>query len=414
MLVSIIFLTSLSFYSSLQGDKVTVYTRFFTTDSTGKHFNWPGILSPVQIESQKVLTDTIRFTHKVVYPYGKNFQCVAPQDTTAENFVASEIARVIQDSIDKISFDTSLDYDSKSLAVRKSANPTTRELAKPTIELKLFGTASPEARKYGFEQSLMPNHFESENDTLARQRLERTATILEKKGFSAISTSYTELQFSDSLSAMMAIQNPAILDSLRWVEADVTIATERLEVTPATAPVLFPFWLWLSSFGLLMLWRLRLPKLQRPKIYWGTWSWDWNAVWQFLKILSYCIVIAVVLATLIVFVDWKWVLLILALLGAAALLYLLSSNIDAITNAITDFFLRVIRTFISIALFIWKLLVSVWEWIIGIWRRFTAWVSRIRRRLIICWAALTPCWKRVFIFVIIYAVIMTALVIYLI
>lgn len=411
-LIAIFFLASLSGYRSLQGDDVRVYTRFFTTDSTGTHFNWLGLLSPIQTESQKVVTDTVRFSHKVVYPYGKNFQCVNPTDTTAEQFVANEIGQVINDSITKIRFNTSLDYDGTALAVRKSANPNIRTLARPTVELKLLGTASPEARKYGFEQSLMPGHFEPENDTLAHARLERTAEILAEKGFPATTSLATELQFSDTASAMMAIQNPAILDGLRWVEASVTIPIERLEVMPATAPVLFPFWLWLSAFGLMLLWRLRLPKMQRPKLYWGTWS--WGGLWEFVKILLYCIGASILLATLIVFVDWKWVLLLLALLIAGGLAYLMLRYIDEITNAIVDFFLWIIRALISIVLFIWGLLVSIWKWIVKIWDQLVKWFRRMQRRFAICWACLTPCWKRVFIFVTIYAVIMTALVIYLI
>lgn len=403
-LISIFFLSGLSGYRSLQGDDVRVYTRFFTTDSTGTHFNWYGIFSPVQTETQKTVTHTMKFSHKVIYPYGKNFQCIAPDDSTAEEFVAQEIARVINDSLTKISYNTSFDYDKTSLAVRKSANPSTRQLAKPTVILSLFGTASPEARKYGFQESLMPGHIEPENTGLSGQRLERTAARLEQKGFPATVKSWQEIQFRDTASALSAVANPYILDTMRYVQANVVMPVQRLEITPVTVPVLLPIWLWLLPFSLMLLWRLRLPKMQRPKFEWGEWS--WGGLWDFLKILLSCIGVSALVTAMLMFFDWRWLLLFL--------IPVVIGFLWAMIKTMKPFFLWLFAFLVDFIDWIANIVMALIQWIRQTWYRFVNWLRYWRRRFLICWACLNPCWKRLFIIVIAYAVAMTALVIYLI
>lgn len=410
LLTAIFTLTTFGGYHNYQGENVEVYSRFFSADSTGnKSFNLLGLLSPLQVETQKVVTDTMRFTHKVVYPYGKNFQCIAPDDTTAEEFVAQQIAKAINDSLDKVSFNTRLDYDRTAMAVREAANPNTRILAKPTVKLQLLGTASPEARKYGFEQSVMPGAFETENEILAQSRMDRTIQLLiyhlRDIDSLAIEGYATELQFSDTASAMMAIQNTAILDSLRWVEADVTISIERLEITPATAPILFPFWLWTLVFGLLYFWHLRLPKIQRPKLYWGGWS--WGGPLYFLKILAYCILASILLTALIAFVDWRLVFFLMMLALLFTLAYLAIRYADEISDAVMKFFSWIAQLVASIALLIWKVLLFIWGVLVSVWKWLKKIYRYLRMRWAVCWSALPPCWRRVVIALTLYAMFAT-------
>ena len=76
---SVAFLFTWDVFHLASGQKVNTYHRFQKSED-GKHkqFNWWALLSPVQTESQHVLDDTIRFTHKVVYPIGPHFELVPP------------------------------------------------------------------------------------------------------------------------------------------------------------------------------------------------------------------------------------------------------------------------------------------------------------------------------------------------
>jgi hypothetical protein len=133
----------------MNGEKIAVYPRLQKEGADGKnHFNYWGLLSPLAVERQKTIYDTVRFSEKVIYPVAPKFELVAPNDTKAEIFVANKISKVIADTIDKIKIRLKYDYDGQSLATRNAANPKTVKLQDPKVDLWLLGTASPESAKF--------------------------------------------------------------------------------------------------------------------------------------------------------------------------------------------------------------------------------------------------------------------------
>ena len=263
---SILFVSTFAVYHHIKGDELNAYYRFFKKDGKKSEFNYWGLLSPIQFESQKITSDTMRFSHKVVYPLAPHFTCINPKDTSAESTVAKEIAKVISDSLQKIQFNLNFDYDRQSMAVRNHLNPKIISTKPMIINLSLLGTSSPEALKYGFEQSLQPDNIEQENCNLAKQRLDRTVLLL-KTNLSSFgikskinNLDYEELQFTQKSDVQRAIKDRSLLDGMRYVIADVKIPTQKIEVTPVTAPILLPLWL------LLILPLLRLKTRKLPKV----------------------------------------------------------------------------------------------------------------------------------------------------
>ena len=330
--------------------------------------------------------DTVRFTQKVLYPYGKNFQCVAPSDTMAELFVANEIEKVINDSISRILVRTRLDYDKTSLYVRKATPLKNRFVSVPVVDLKLFGTASPEATKYGYEKSIQPGQLEQENIDLAQQRLNRTAAILKERGFDTSAENSIELQFSDGASLERALVDKSVLDNMRYVSADVTIAVEKLEVTTMTAPVLFPLWLGLLALGLVSLWNLRIPKWRRPSFSFRLEPWEWREIWDTIKYLLLGGVIGLVFLVIFMTIGVMAVLVTMGLI----ILFLLWFGRRLILSAFIAFYWWV-RNLI---------------YLIRRWTRVNAYLFRR------WWRNRTTCQKVLF-FLIPYAIGMTLLVIYL-
>ena len=290
------------FYAYHSGQELTVYSRFKRIDEKGKEaFNLWALLSPLQVESQKVISDTTHFVYKVVYPFAPHFE-IAPVDSndynslnSSENFVADKIARKIYDTINAIQFQLKGDYDRQCIAVRNAANPKSLPFDKPSIGLlSLVGTSSPEARKYGLRESLMPGHTEKENGDLAYLRLRRTDTLLCKKlldlgiRVQGVLITGKELQLNNELEVDSVMTHLSVLDTMRYVSADITITSQHLLVTPAIAPVALPFWL-LSLLGLLLfirwLWRGRRP-ISQP---------DWKEILEILfLLLLFLLVIALI------------------------------------------------------------------------------------------------------------------------
>lgn len=252
-IASLLFLVGWSRHHSLQGENTIYYWRFHTVDENGiTKFNWNGIHSPVQVESRRVLIDTLNVINKVIYPYGEKFKMIPP-DTDADIMVAGEMGKAIKESISKIVIKNNLDYDGTSLGVRRYENPSIPRLAVVDVYNKITGTASPDAKKYGFKNSIMPGHLEDENLKLSEERLDRTSSILEGMGFRINEKVFMELQFADTLSALEAIVDPSILESMRYVEVKTKVTYQRLEVKTMTAPIAIPFWLGLIALGLSLL-----------------------------------------------------------------------------------------------------------------------------------------------------------------
>ncbi len=242
--ISTLSLFSFNALQAYRGNDVTTYTRFYSDEGKGPHFNFWSLLSPFQSESRKIIRDTINFTRKVVYPIGPHFNLVPPvSNDSTEDFVAEEIAQVISDSVNKIKMDLSLDYDGQAIAVRNAVNPTLPTLAQPKILLDLLGTASPEALKYGFEKSLQPEVYEDENSNLASARLQRTSSLIEKKlkdlkiPIENIFLTSCELQLHSKEAVAKVLRDRSLLDTMRYVQANVCITTQRVEITPITTPI---------------------------------------------------------------------------------------------------------------------------------------------------------------------------------
>lgn len=296
-----------SFYALVhivRGEKIEVYPRFLEKEAGGNtKFNFLGLLSPVATENQRVVSDTLKFTEKVVYPVAPRFEIVAPKDSSAEYYVANKIADAIKDSIDKIRIRLGFDYDGQALQVRNAAEPSTVKIQQPKVELSMFGTASPEAIKFGMKKSLMPGNFEKENADLAKSRLERTGALLQRNlsqlkidSVKVLSEKSLELQLKDSNEVNNVLKNPSILDDMRYVEANVRIPYQRIEITPVTSPIILPLWLLALTWMALALNSLRRKRLGLNV---GNFSWKWlRTVLTVLGIIS-AIVLGFVLIGLI-------------------------------------------------------------------------------------------------------------------
>lgn len=387
--ILVLFVSSIAFHLSFylsgkfHGEKVMHYHRFYSDDGQGEHFNWYGLLFPIQAESQKIIRDTVNFTHKVQYPIGPHFNVVAPQNSS-EDVVAKEIAKVISDSISKIKMNLSMDYDGEAIAVRKAANPETPKLKDPTISLSLFGTASPEALKYGLEKSLQPDSIEKENVDLASHRLLRTDTLILKNLLSLginnvkiTDTKSEELQLNSVTDVKNVMMNLSVLDSMRYVKADVSITTERLVITPATAPIALP--LWLGLFSLLVLGLVSLRKAKKldpptelasaiapsksPKESW------WGVILLLLMIL------VALLALMLLFPKWVIIAMLIAIFIYA--IYLLK---DSTAPKMPKFnFLEWLR--------------NIWEWIRMVFAILWILIESLFENIFYWWVQRTTCQK---------------------
>lgn len=379
LIASALFLAGFATIKMSQGDDVHFYDRF-TKSEDGKSykFNWMGILSPIASESQKVIHDTVKFTKRVIYPIGPKFNVVAPTNgDSAENVVAYEIAKVISDSINKIVLDLTFDYDGQAKAVRNAQNPQTPKLEKSKVFMSLFGTASPEAAKYGFEKSIQPGELEAENAKLASQRLLRTDTLILKhlssfgiKNVKITELNSAELQLKSNDEVSKVLSDHNVLNKMRYVQADVTIATERLKITPATAPILLPIWLALFSLLIWVLSSLKrkekvIPEKISPvkKIY-GHQPTNW---WEF-NLLGLMILVFF-FAMMLLFPKWVLIcFLIVILLYALYLIY----KYTTLPKFNLRFSLR-----------------PIWNWLVGVWR----WIRNLFSTLGLWWGCRTTCQK---------------------
>lgn len=367
LIASILFIAGFSLIKMSQGDDIHFYDRFTKSeDGKSEKFNWMGILSPIASESQKVIHDTVKFTKRVIYPIGPKFNVVAPANgDSAENVVAYEIAKVISDSINKIVLDLTFDYDGQSKAVRNAQNPQTLKLEKAKVFMSLFGTASPEAAKYGFEQSIQPGKLEAENAKLASQRLLRTDTLILKHlaSFGIKNVKMTELnseelqlKSKDEIGKVLSDHNE--LNKLRYVQADVMIATERLKVTPVTAPILLPVWLALLS---LLVWSLLSLRFKKSKKVRPTNWWDFNLLGLMILVLFF--------ALMMLFPKWALICFLIAIfLYALYLIY----KYTTLPKFNFRFSLR-----------------PIWNWLVGIWR----WIRNLFSIFGLWWSCRTTCQK---------------------
>lgn len=393
-LIYLTFLLGWTGYHQVQDEQTNIYHRFQTKDG----FNWRGLFSPLQSESQKIVTDSQQFSFRVYYPLAPNFQIIPPRDTT-EKYVARRIKEVIEDSLKKMDIHYGLDYDGSSEDVRAYQKPTLVHPSDPKLYLHLTGTASPEAFKYGLKESVQPGHLEEENSLLAKSRLARTAKILEQFGYKADSMSSLEIQFPDTVSANRSLENGGVLDSMRYVQADVNLVLERVRVETKTSPLFVPVWL-LASL-LLFSWLRSRNRIyvKKPNLF------------PIFEAIKY-ILIAVLISGLIIFFWFLFLiypiiyLIILSIFGIVVLIYLLIFLIrkfEFISKSFIKFLRELLRLLILIPRYISILLKKIKKIFQMFWRRF-----------LICWRVLTPCWKRVFIVMTFIIVVLMSIVIYLV
>lgn len=371
---SILYLCIFVILKDIQGERVSSpYLRFQKMGrGDNRTFNWTALLMPVQIESDRTVTDTMHFTHRVIYPIAPQFAIVEPFDKRADTLIAKEIASVIADSLRSIELRPWPlgNLDGQSIAVRQYVHPEPMMInGKSSINLSLTGTASPEAEKYGFEASIEPGSKEKENEILAMNRLNRTKNLLLRKLRSdGITLSQKpelhseELQLSRIQKDSVLKGHKEILDRMRYVDAEVQIVKERSVVTYATSPILLP--LLLLLLGLLSRIRFaptRIPTMHQreslepasalpppPKE-----PFDWKSFWVAIGALG-------VIALLIYLRDYLfWI-----LLGLLILLTLFL----AVRNR------KVIGEIIE----------ALWLWLRGIWYAFTAWIRRWWPRRAVC------------------------------
>ncbi len=255
--VSALFLVVFAITQYKKGNNVTAYHRFYKMENGKRTFNWLGILSPVQVESQKYTDTVVTFSFKVPYPVAPKFEIVAPSDNV-EAQVAATLANLLADSIEKFKFDLLLDYDKQAVAVRKAQGIKNFSITTPEIYFSAHGTASPEAIKNGFMASIQPGVLEPENAQVAQARVERTTPLivenLHAKGYDSVTVTgitWNEEQFSetDETDSLYVV---ASLPDMRYVIIDGHARLRQVTVIPATAPVAFPIEL-LSLLGLIAL-----------------------------------------------------------------------------------------------------------------------------------------------------------------
>jgi len=259
LILSILYMAGFALYKTYMGESIRApYFRFQKDQKANTTINWWSSLFPIQIESQKTLTDTTDFKHRVVYPIAPKFLVTEPSDKKADTTIANEIAKVVKDSMESIQYSLWGDIDRQAVAVRNFTQPKTLSVFDTRkLSLSLEGTASPEAEINGFKESIQPGHFERENKILASNRLSRTKNILLRKLAedsivpSNIQLHAVEIQLNQTQLQSVMNGDHSVLDSLRYVEAHIHIMAQHVVVTPITAPVLLP--LWIIGIGLLSL-----------------------------------------------------------------------------------------------------------------------------------------------------------------
>lgn len=358
--LSVLILGGWCAYRSAQGDTIEAYYRFYGVKNGKAYFNYWALVFPFQVEAQRVeMKSEKHFTFTIPYPCAHHFLLIPPTDSVAEKVVAKQIADAIADSVAVIKKEYGMDWDGTSAEVRDAMYPKTVTAPEPSIVINyLEGTASPECAKCGLEQSIVPGAFEPENDTLARQRVERTRNELGKLGFKTDSISWKEVQFADTATALRALSEPALLDSMRYVTVDVTAMTHAVSVQTETAPGFLFFWL-----ALLLLLVMGITILMHSKSETG--QLDAKFLWRTAGLVGVAVIIAVLIDF---FSDLLWYILI------AGLLYLL--------------------------------------YFFGIFRNIKKWYRLIQKGFCVCWSVLARCWKRVFIILCIYAIVTTVIMIY--
>ncbi|MFA6325271.1 MAG: hypothetical protein WCX46_03540 [Candidatus Paceibacterota bacterium] len=416
-ILSFVFLGLFGVYNVAKEREVNFYHRFMKTDDRGiNHFNIWGLFSTTQGEYQSIVKDTMNFSCRVNYPLAPKFHVngILVEDSLEEKYIAGEIMRIINDSIAKHLIQNNLDYDGTSVDVRRHANPDNLNLEKPKVFLSLCGYSSPEAGNYGFKESIQPGHLEPENESLARERVERTGDILSTKGVVVKEKKFSELQFPDTISANLALKNKSILDAMRYVSADVTIVTERLKIETITVPNLLPIWFMFLFFLFLFLISLSIPKLLRSVVF----SINWAKIRDFLKSLFWILIylgVGFLIVALFLTFPWVFFIILMIMVGLLALffvwwlIYIIVKNRKDIGFWIFVFFANIFLFILliieQIYLLIKKIVKSIknlYKIVRAKWINFTYW-----------WRSLTQC-KRTALVLFVYSVLATIAIIILI
>ncbi len=366
-------MTSLGYFAIVttlfvtKGDHTEIYPRFYK--GANGEINYHGAHSPTGVEAQSIVYDTVRFTHRVIYPVAPHFKMVEPE-YSPEAKVAEEIKKVILDSLSRIEYDLSLDYDGQALAVRQHANPETIKPGKAKVYVYTHNTASPEGIKYGLRESLMPGHFEDENYMLSQHRGIRTNAILAREldskndgPFDLYFTGSTseELQLKDEAEVEKAILDPSILDTMRYVDADISIITQKVKITTATAPIALPIWIGLISLLLWSIYRWIADASRRR--YYGNYihtrpkrKFD---LWWLVLILA---ALVIYFAFLLLFPVWVILIMMLAYLIYAIYTFYHYANFSMFWVGFITTILQIIDAIVRFIRWVRDGIASIWNW----------------------------------------------------
>lgn len=321
----------------IAGAHTKAYFRFFKTDESGKKtFNPWALISPIQFESQMKNSDTAEITTAVGYPLAPKFTCVSPTGIPEEVLIANQIAKQIADTIASVMVYTLFDYDNTSRAVRKNVNPNTPLVNPSRVIINLEGTASPEAAKYGFMNSVQPGNLEKENASLAKQRLDRTSSLLLQKLHThgidkvVLSKKSYEKQFSHPMNDSIEVVKK--LDAMRYVSANVSISMERVDVSLITAPILLPIWLGLITLLISYLLGLRFKRSEKEEEKVESFPIDWM---QLFKVLGATLLVSIILTVFMMMLPHiaKYLAIVIGVLIAGITVYAIISMIRTVSVA---------------------------------------------------------------------------------
>ena len=395
-----------AFEHYVQGKEVRLYDRFFTDEG----FNFHSLHSPFQKEVHTRVEDTTDFSVKVMYPYAEKFKMIAPAGNPEE-----AVALQVRDSLDAALLEKGTtifnwDYDNSSAKVRAHKNPKT-ETTNAHENLSVFGTASPEARKYGLEKSIQIGTLEGENALLAEDRVQRTAEALRDLGYviDANSIKSAEIQFLNQDEVQGALENPEILNEMRYVKVSTSISSKRTDVETKTVPVLIPLLLLLSILALRRLGKFRFNKIILPKGRDLSW----------LLYIFYTLVALIIMY--ILFMYFPWFIVLLALLLAlywiyqlAKLIYQLLRNTKIRPLKIPKWLTWIFKKIIKLFTFIILLPYLLWLWLKKRAQSVTDFFKRHWRIFLVCWhRELSNCWKRVIVIMFIIIMILMGVLMYL-
>ncbi len=257
-----IFLCQIIFasYHVVNGHTVVWQTRFYKINQAEKVFNPWSLVSPIQVTSFEKNKYSKKFTKKFIFPVSD-----ATLSVDGMQIVANQIKKFTEETKSMLVKNSTYDYDNQSFSVL--AKKTLPQVHLPEMKLLLNSSASPEFRKNGFAESIQIGVREPENKKLSQARLENMYSLVTKVHIPNVTFqkgNASETQLKDSAMVRRVLENPSLLDSLRYAEVIIMANGEDITVTPFTTPIL-PF-IFLGLLFLVPYVRIKKTNLTRPQI----------------------------------------------------------------------------------------------------------------------------------------------------